>query len=57
MARLRDFKGETESTMEAPQGQSISANYFKNKILKEEIGSKCQLRKQREETIGHLTAG
>jgi hypothetical protein len=35
---------------------AISTNYFKNKILKEEIESKCRLCKQ-EETIDHLTSG
>jgi hypothetical protein len=32
-----DIKGETESTTVAAQNQAISTNYFKNKILKEEI--------------------
>ena len=36
--------------------QAISSNYFKNKILKEEIKSKCRLCKQHEETIDHLTS-
>jgi hypothetical protein len=35
-----DIKGETESTITAAQDQAISTNYFKNKILKEEIESK-----------------
>ena len=38
-----DIKGETESTIVAAQDQAISTNYFKNKILKEEIESKCRL--------------
>ena len=41
-----DIKRETESTIVAAQDQTISTNYFKNKILKEEIESKCQLWKQ-----------
>jgi len=41
----------------AAQDQEISKNYFKNKILKQEIKSKCQLYKQHEETIDHLTSG
>ena len=49
-----DIKGETESTVVAAQDQVISTNYFKNKILKQEIESKC---KQHEETIDHLTSG
>ena len=53
-----DIKGETESRIVAAQDQAISTNYFfKNKILKEEIESKCQLFKQHEETIDHLTSG
>jgi len=52
-----DIKGETESTIVAAQDQAISTNYFKNKILKEEIESKCWLCKQHEETIDHLTSG
>ena len=39
----------------AAQDQEVSTNYFKNKILKEEIESKCRLYKQHEETIDHLT--
>jgi hypothetical protein len=35
-----DIKGETESTIVAAQDQAISTNYFKNRILKEEIESK-----------------
>jgi len=41
----------------AAQDQAISTNYAKNKILKEEIESKCLLCKQHEETIDHLTLG
>jgi len=41
----------------AAQDQEISTNYFKNKILKEEIESKCRLCKKHEETIDHLTSG
>ena len=37
----------------AAQDQAISTNYFKNKILKEVIESKCRLCKQHEETIDH----
>ena len=52
-----NIKGETESTILAAQDQAISTNYFKNKILKEEIESKFWLRKRHEETIDHLTSG
>jgi hypothetical protein len=48
---------ETESTIVAAQDQAISTNYFKNKFLKQEIGSKCRLCKQNEDTIDHLTSG
>ena len=51
-----DIKGETESTIVAAQDQAISTNYFKNKILKQEIESKCRLCKQNEATIHHLTS-
>jgi hypothetical protein len=33
--RFRDIKGEIESTKVSPQDQTISTNYFKDKILKE----------------------
>jgi len=52
-----DIKGETESTIVAAQDQAISISYFKNKILKKEIESKCRLCKQHEKTINHLTSG
>ena len=55
--KFGDIKGETESTIVAAQDQAISTNYFKKKNLKEEIESKCQLCKQHEETIDHLTSG
>ena len=41
--KFGDIKEETESTIVAAQDQVISTNYFKNKILKEEIESKCRL--------------
>ena len=55
--KSRDIKGETESTIVAAQDQAISTNYFRNKILREEIESKWRLCKQREGTIDHLTSG
>jgi hypothetical protein len=39
------------------EDQAISTNYFKRKILKEEIESKGRLCQQHEETVGHLTSG
>jgi hypothetical protein len=51
---LGDIKGEIESTVVAAQDQAISTNYFKRKIVKEEIESRCQLRKEYEETIDHI---
>jgi hypothetical protein len=51
-----DIKGETENTLVAAQDQTISKNYFKNKILKEETESKFRLCKQHEETIDHVTS-
>ena len=47
----------TEIRIVPLQDQGISANYFKNKILGEEMGSKCRLCKQHEETTDHLTSG
>jgi len=41
----------------AAQEQAISTNYFKNKSWQEETDRKCQLHKQHEETIDHLTIG
>jgi hypothetical protein len=55
--KFGNIKGETESTAVAAQDQAISTNYFKNKILKEEVDSKCWLCKQHEETIDHVTSG
>ena len=46
-----DIKGETESKIAAAQDKAISTNNFKNKILKEEIESKCRLCKQHEELL------
>ena len=51
-----DIKGETESKIMATQDQAISKNCFKNKIVKEGIQCKCQLFKQHEEPINHLTS-
>jgi hypothetical protein len=45
------------NTVVAAQDQAISTNYFGNKILKEDIESKCRLCKQHEETIDHPTSG
>jgi hypothetical protein len=55
--KFENIKGETESTIVASQDQTISTNYFKNKILKEEVDSKCRLCKQHEATTDHLTSG
>jgi hypothetical protein len=38
--KFGDIKGETESLIVAAQDQAVNANYFGNKVLKEEIGSK-----------------
>jgi hypothetical protein len=55
--KFGNIKGETEGTIVAAQDPAISTNCFKNKILKEEVDSKCRLCKQHEETIRHLTLG
>jgi len=54
-AGSREVPGGTESTIVAAQDTAISTNYFKKKILKQEIESKCRLCKQHEKTIDHLT--
>jgi hypothetical protein len=41
----------------AAQYQAISTNYFKRKILKEKIESRCRLCKEYKETIDYLTSG
>jgi hypothetical protein len=41
--KFGDIKGETESVIMAAQDQEISTNYFKKKILKQEIESRCRL--------------
>jgi hypothetical protein len=41
----------------AAQDRVIGKKYFKNKILKEHIDSKCHLPKQYEENTEHLTSG
>jgi hypothetical protein len=41
----------------AAQDQAISTNYFKKKILKQEIESILQPLKEYEETIDHLISG
>jgi hypothetical protein len=55
--KSRDIKGDTESTIGGAQDQAISTNYFKRKIQKEEIESRCRLCKEYEEAIDHLTSG
>jgi hypothetical protein len=40
----------------AAQDRATSRNYFKKKILKLEIESRCRLCKEYEETIDHLTS-
>jgi hypothetical protein len=55
--KFGDIKGETESTIVAAQDQAISTNYFKRKILKEEIESRFRLCKEYDETIDHLILG
>jgi hypothetical protein len=53
----KKIKGDTESATVATQDQAISTKYIKNKILKEEIESKCRLCKQHEETIDQISSG
>jgi hypothetical protein len=55
--KFGDIKGETESTIVAAQDQAMNTNYFKNKILKEEIYSKSWFCQKHEETTDYLTPG
>jgi hypothetical protein len=55
--KFGDIMGETECTTVIAEDKEISANDLKNKTFKEEIGNKCRLCKQREETIDHVTSG
>jgi hypothetical protein len=41
--KIGDIKGETESTIVAAQDQAVSTNYFKRKIMKEKIESRCRI--------------
>jgi hypothetical protein len=41
--KFGDIIRETESIIMAAQDQAISTNYFKKKILKQEIESRCRL--------------
>jgi hypothetical protein len=52
-----DITRKREITIVAAQDQAINTNYLKNKIFKEENGSKCRLCKQHEETTDCLTSG
>ena len=48
---------ETLREKQKAQDPAISTNYFKNKILKEEIYGKSPLCQQHEDTMDYLTAG
>jgi hypothetical protein len=52
--KFGDIMGKTEIIIVAAQNQAIRKNYLKITILKEEIDSKFQLCKQKEEIIDHL---
>jgi hypothetical protein len=51
MADIWRYQGRTQRTIVAAHDQTISTKYFKNKVLKEESGSKCCLCKQHEELL------
>jgi hypothetical protein len=57
LLKFGDIKGERVSIIMAAQDQAISTNYFKAKILKQDIESTCCLCKQYEETIDQLISG
>jgi hypothetical protein len=52
-----DVNGETQSTIMAAESQAIITYYFEKNILKQEIESRCRLRKEYEEPVDHLTSG
>ena len=45
--KFEDIEGDTDGVKVAAQDRVIGTNYFKNKILKEEIDSKYQFCKQK----------
>jgi hypothetical protein len=47
----------TKNAIVIPRDQTISKNYFKTNILKEEIESGCRLCKERKEAIVQVTSG
>jgi len=55
--KFEDIKGETEGVKVAAQDRAIDRKCFKNKILKEEIDSRCRFCKQYDENAEHLTSG
>jgi len=55
MAKIWRRQRGAEIKRMAAHNQASSKNYFKNKILREEIESKCRLCKQHEEIIDRLT--
>jgi hypothetical protein len=52
-----DTKGGTGTKIVAAWDQTISTNYCKSKMLKEETDSRYRLYKQHVETTDHLTSG
>jgi len=57
MAKIWRYQGQTENTKPTVLDQAFGKKYFKNKISKGEIDSKCQSCKQREETVENLKSG
>ena len=57
MDKIWRRKGRNKNAIVAPQDQTISTNYFKNNIFKEEIEIRCRLCKQHKETIVQVTSG
>lgn len=51
-----NLKGETESLLIAVQDQAIKTNYYRNKILNEEVSLNCRVCQSGNETIEHIIA-
>jgi hypothetical protein len=57
MAEISRLEGRNRKYNCGSSGLGNSTNYFKRKILKEEIESRCRLCKEYEETIDYLKSG
>ena len=54
MARKGNLTTETESLLIAIENNTIRTNYFKAKIDKTQLNSKCRFYEVKDETINHI---